>query len=70
LNVTTNLADFQRIIPCGIRDHGVTSMERLLGRAVPLEAVAERTALRFAEVFRLRYDPDRWVPLLEGAPRA
>jgi hypothetical protein len=37
-------------------------MERLLGRALPLAEVAERAAARFAEVFELKYTPDRWVP--------
>jgi lipoyl(octanoyl) transferase len=69
LNVNTNLEDFRRIVPCGIRDHGVTSMERLLGRQVPLEEVAEKAARQFALVFGLRFDPDRWVPLTEGVPR-
>jgi lipoyl(octanoyl) transferase len=69
LNVNTDLADFQRIVPCGIQDYGVTSMERLLGKAVPLEDVAVRLARRFAEVFQLDYQPDRWIQLMEGAPR-
>ena len=32
LNVNTDLQFFDAIVPCGIRDHGVTSMERALGK--------------------------------------
>lgn len=63
LNVSTELGDFSRIIPCGIKDHGVTSMERLLGRRVELDEVAERTAGVFAGIFGLEWRPDRWVPV-------
>jgi len=51
LNVTTNLGDFSGIVPCGILDGGVTSIERVLGRSVPLEQVARAYLPRFAEVF-------------------
>ena len=40
LNVAPDLSYFQHIIPCGITDAGVTSMERLLGRTVDIETVA------------------------------
>src|SRR6266581_6700393 len=33
-NVSNDLSPFALIVPCGIRDRGVTSLERLLGRAV------------------------------------
>ena len=51
LNVSTDLAAFELIVPCGIRDKGVTSLERLLGRAVPLDEVMDRIAAHFAAVF-------------------
>lgn len=50
-NVTTNLASFDAIVPCGISDRGVTSLERELGRAVDPGEVRERLAVRLAEVF-------------------
>ena len=51
LNVGTDLAPFELIVPCGIRGHGVTSLERLRGRPLPLDAVMDRLALHLADVF-------------------
>lgn len=50
-NVTTNLSHFGLIVPCGITDRGVTSLERLLGRAVPMAEVESAAIEVFAEVF-------------------
>jgi lipoyl(octanoyl) transferase len=50
-NVATDLGYFDAIVPCGIHDHGVTSLVRLLGDAPPMTAVADAVAARFAEVF-------------------
>ena len=50
-NVNTKLDDFQLIVPCGITDRGVTSLEKLTGRPFAIEAVEERIIARFAEVF-------------------
>ncbi len=50
-NVTTDLAPFEWIVPCGIRDRGVTSLARLLGRPVSLDEVADRLAAHFVGVF-------------------
>ncbi len=50
-NVTTDLSAFGLIVPCGIRDKGVTSLERLLGRAVALDEVMDRLTAHFAAVF-------------------
>jgi lipoyl(octanoyl) transferase len=52
LNVSTDLSHFGLIVPCGIADKGVTSMERLLGRPVPMAEVAEAVERRFASVFQ------------------
>lgn len=51
LNVNTDLHFFDYIIPCGISDKGVTSIQRELGEAVPLEKVEELLIKYFAEVF-------------------
>lgn len=51
LNVTTDLDYFNLIIPCGIADRGVTSLEKLLGRAVDLTEVEQRVAKHFCDVF-------------------
>jgi lipoyl(octanoyl) transferase len=41
LNVTTDLAYFDSIVPCGIRQFGVTSMERVLAEAPAMDAVMD-----------------------------
>jgi lipoyl(octanoyl) transferase len=52
LNVTDEpLANFAGIVPCGITDGGVTTMERVLGRAPAIEAVAAALPEHFAGVF-------------------
>lgn len=51
LNVDCDLSHFDTIVPCGIRDYGVASMQSVRGEAPGLDAVADRVALRFAEVF-------------------
>ena len=50
-NVSTRLDHFQLIVPCGIADRGVTSLEQAAGRSIALEEVQERIAHHFAEVF-------------------
>ncbi|HJZ74033.1 MAG TPA: lipoyl(octanoyl) transferase LipB [Vicinamibacterales bacterium] len=52
LNVSTNLDYFNLIIPCGIADRGVTSLSRLLGRAVELGDVERRVANHLSNVFQ------------------
>ncbi|MFW5952414.1 MAG: lipoyl(octanoyl) transferase LipB [Gemmatimonadota bacterium] len=51
LNVNTDLDFFGTIVPCGIREHGVTSMSRLLGREVPMAGVEAAVVSAIAQVF-------------------
>jgi lipoate-protein ligase B len=53
LNVNTDLRYFEWIVPCGLREKGVTSLAKLLGRPVEMEAVTERVVEHFATVFGL-----------------
>jgi lipoyl(octanoyl) transferase len=50
LNVSTDLSHFGLIVPCGIPDKGVTSMERVLARPVSMAEVAEAVVRRFERV--------------------
>jgi lipoyl(octanoyl) transferase len=51
LNVGTDLSWFDRVTPCGIREFGVTSLERELGKEIPQEEVQEKIVGRFLERF-------------------
>jgi lipoyl(octanoyl) transferase len=51
LNVNTDLSYFKAIVPCGIRDHGVTSMEKLLGHPVKMNEVKQAVIRSFQKGF-------------------
>jgi len=50
-NVNTDLDYFGNIVPCGIQDKQVTSLEKELGGPVPIEEVKHEVRRRFEEVF-------------------
>lgn len=58
-NVNTNLSGFDLIVPCGLKDQGVTSLKKLLGRDVAVDDVREELAAEFVEVFAFRPVVDR-----------
>jgi len=51
VNVSTNLEYFNLIVPCGIADRGVTSLERLLGRTVDPQEIEGLVVANFHKVF-------------------
>jgi lipoyl(octanoyl) transferase len=53
-NVGTNLGHFDLIVPCGIADKAVTSLEVLLGRPVQMDEVESAVVTSFAAVFERR----------------
>ena len=56
-NVSTDLDHFKLIVPCGIADHGVTSLERATGRSIPVAEVEDALIRRFCEVFERECAP-------------
>ena len=51
-NVNTSLKHFDLIVPCGISDKGVTSLQKLLGRPVEMDEVERAVERAFREIFR------------------
>ncbi|WP_328644250.1 lipoyl(octanoyl) transferase LipB [Amycolatopsis sp. NBC_00348] len=71
LNCDADLAAFDNIVPCGIRDAGVTSLSYELQKDVSVEAVLPlaRDAILAALEGELPVSDDRWLPRPE-APQA
>jgi lipoyl(octanoyl) transferase len=56
LNCDTDLAWFDGIVACGLPDHGVTSLSRLLGKDVTVEQMRPHVVRAFGEVFGMSFD--------------
>ena len=63
LNVNTDLKFFDLIVPCGITNRPVTSIEKETGNPVPLESVAHSVARNFGNVFHSQI---LWLETLEA----
>jgi len=55
LNVNVDLGYFDHIVPCGIHDKTVTSMEAELGRKIPLAEVEEKIKKHLQDLFGFEY---------------
>ena len=66
LNVSTDLDAFSLIVPCGITDKPVTSMEGETGRQVPLDEVMTSASRNFGRVFDTQMLWLEWLDDLLG----
>jgi lipoyl(octanoyl) transferase len=55
LNVNTDLGYFNHIVPCGIADKAVTSLQKEVGHQVDFAAVQEILKSKIAEVFEMNW---------------
>ena len=73
INVSTDLAGFRLIVPCGISAYGVTSLTALGFPAPPVADVARSAVAHFARVFDARGSmatADETASLVAGVPAA
>jgi lipoyl(octanoyl) transferase len=56
LNMNTDLNYFNYIVPCGITDKGVTSLQKLIGKPVDEQEVKEKVLSQFAGLFEVEIE--------------
>ena len=65
LNVNADLSYFNHIVPCGIVDKEVTSLQAQLGHTIDEAEVKERLLIHFEEVFDIEITKVRSLPELD-----
>lgn len=55
MNVNTDLSYFGNIVPCGIEDKAVTSLQRELGREIPLAEAGEKLKKHLGDLFEAEW---------------
>lgn len=58
-NINTDLSYFNHIIPCGIQNKQVTSLQQELGYFVPVDEVKEKLKMHFITVFNVVLEKDQ-----------
>jgi lipoyl(octanoyl) transferase len=53
INVDPDLSHYDGIVPCGIKDHGVTSMRRELGRGIEMKELDQCLRTKWDAVFEI-----------------
>lgn len=57
LNINTHLPDFDLIVPCGLTDTRMTSLEKLIGHAVEMIDAKQK----LEDAFKLEFDDYKWL---------
>ena len=58
LNLDPEMEYYDSMIPCGIQEHGITSMCTLLSKDISMYEVIGRLSNNFIEIFKIMKDPD------------
>ena len=65
-NVNTDLSYFEHVVPCGIRDRGVTSLQKVLGAPQPMGEVRQRVVQAFEKVFNVELEAEHLQSVKES----
>ncbi len=60
LNINPSLSYFNLIIPCGIKEKGVTSLEKILKKKINYEKVKKTVVEGFGEIFKKEIEWERF----------
>lgn len=63
-NINTDLSYFEQIIPCGIRDRSVTSLQKEMGFAVDINKVKQQVKNHLSNLFNFEINNETTEPVL------